>query len=423
MGDASTHAEADAAQVQAMVDLLHDCIAAGALGFSSSLGEGHVDGDGNPVPSRAAAFDEFVALAGAIRDHQGTTLEFIPTVGPIAPERMHLMADMSLAADRPLNWNLLGSLAGTEIYEDQLVASDIAAQKGAHVVALTLPDMMRMRASAMLDTLPGWREVTALDADARRAAIADPATRAALRAGAEQGVNQKLGVLSDWTLMEVAPTGDAALDEWVGRSLPEIADARGTDIVDVLIDVILPDRLPLSMVLPSLTPTLGRSDEGWAARVAVWKDSRVVLGGSDAGAHLDLMCHANYPSVVLGEVVRDRGLLSLEEAVRMMSEVPSRLYGLRDRGRVAEGYVADLVLFDPDTVASEPAQVRHDLPGGGERLFASATGIDRVLVAGVEVVVDGEVTAARPGTALRSGRDTETVTLATARRTSPTPTE
>jgi N-acyl-D-aspartate/D-glutamate deacylase len=422
MGDASTHAEADPAQVQAMVDLLHHCLRGGALGFSSSLGEGHVDGDGNPVPSRAASFDEFVALAGAIREHEGTTLEFIPTVGPIAPERMHLMADMSLAADRPLNWNLLGSLAGTEIYDEQLQASDIAAEKGAHVVALTLPDMMRMRASAMLDTLPGWREVTSLDAPGRRAAIEDPATRAKLRAGAEQGVNQQLGVLSDWRLMEVAPIGDPALDQWVGRSLPEIAEARGTDIVDVLIDVILPDRLPLSMVLPSLTPSLGRSDEGWAARVSVWKDSRVVLGGSDAGAHLDLMCHANYPSVVLGEVVRDRGLLTLEEAVRMMSEVPSRLYGLRDRGRVAEGYVADLVLFDPDAIGSEPAQVRHDLPGGGERLFATATGIEHVFVAGVEVVVNGEVTAARPGTALRSGRDTETVTLATARRTSPTAT-
>jgi N-acyl-D-aspartate/D-glutamate deacylase len=127
------------------------------------------------------------------------------------------------------------------------------------------------------------------------------------------------------------------------------------------------------------------------------------------------MCHANYPSVVLGEVVRDRGLLSLEEAVRMMTDVPARLYGLRGRGRVAEGHVADLVLFDPDTIASRPAQVRHDLPGGGERIYAEAVGIDRVIVGGVEAVVDGEFTSARPGVALRSGRDTETVTLAAAR--------
>jgi N-acyl-D-aspartate/D-glutamate deacylase len=415
MGEAATRDPATPDQVDEMVRLLHESLEAGALGFSSSLGEGHVDGANRPVPSRAATFAEFVALAGALRDHPGTTLEFIPTVGPITPERMELMADMSLAADRALNWNLLGSLAGTEIYEEQLRASDVAAARGAHVVALALPDMMRMRASTLLESLPGWREVVRLDPAGRRAAIADAATRAQLREGAERGIDQALGVLSDWNLMEIAPTAGANAERWVGKSLTEVAAERGTDIVDVLVDVVLPDRLALSVVLPSLTPSLGRSDAGWAARVAVWKDPRVVLGGSDAGAHVDLMCHANYPTVVLGEVVRDRGLLSLEDAVRMMTSVPARLYGLRERGRVAVGFVADLVVFDPTAIASEPARVQHDLPGGGERLSASARGIDRVLVAGVPVVVNGETTDARPGTVLRSGVHTETVTLAMAR--------
>ena len=125
-------------------------------------------------------------------------------------------------------------------------------------------------------------------------------------------------------------------------------------MVDVLIDVVLADGLTLFAVLPSLTPSLGRTDEGWAARTAVWRDPRVMLGGSDAGAHLDLMCHANYPTVVLGEVVRDRGLLSLEEAVEMMTDRPARFYGLTGRGRIAEGAHADLVVFDPDRVG-EPA--------------------------------------------------------------------
>jgi N-acyl-D-aspartate/D-glutamate deacylase len=415
MGDDATSKPATTEQTAAMVTLLHDSLAAGALGFSSSLGEGHTDGANQPVPSRAAEFSELVALAGALRDHPGTTLEFIPTVGPIAPERMELMADMSLAADRALNWNLLGSLSGTEIYEEQLAASDVAAARGAHVVALTLPDMMRMRASTLLESLPGWREVVNLSPAARRAAGADPAGRRALREGAERGINRALGVLSDWTLMEIAPSEDASAEPYVGMSLPEVAAARGTDIVDVLIDVVLPDRLALTIVLPSLTPTLGRSDEGWAARVDVWKDSRVVLGGSDAGAHVDLMCHANYPTIVLGEVSRDRGLLSLEDAVQMMTSVPAGLYGLRDRGRIAEGAVADLVVFDPQTIASDTATVRRDMPGGGERLFAPARGIDRVLVGGVAIVVDGETTGARPGTVLRSGVHTETVTLAMVR--------
>ncbi len=412
MGADATRAEATPEQLAAMTELVEESLAGGALGFSSSLGEGHTDGDGRPVPSSSAGLDEFVALAGALRSHPGTTLEFIPSVGPIPAERVQLMADMSLAADRPLNWNLLGSLASEEIYEQQLEASDRADAVGAHVVALTLPDMMRMRASTLLPGIPGWREVTELDLDGRRAGIADPATRERLRAGAEKAARRSMGVLSDFALMEVSDPDSA----WVGRSVGEIAESRGTDVVDVLIDVVLADGLTLFAVLPSLTPSLGRTDEGWAARTAVWKDPRVMLGGSDAGAHLDLMCHANYPTVVLGEVVRDRGLLSVEEAVQMMTDRPARFYGLKERGRIQEGWHADVVVFDPDRVASQPVRLVDDLPGGGERLDAGSLGIRHVLVAGDEVVRDGRVTGERPGRVLRSGRDTETVTLADARR-------
>ena len=408
MGDDATRAEASPEQLAAMVALVGESVAGGALGFSSSLGEGHLDGEGRPVPSSSATSGEFIALAGALRDHAGTSLEFIPTVGPIPEDRMQLMADMSLAADRPLNWNLLGSLASEEIYEQQLEASDLAEAVGAHVVALTLPDMMRMRASTLLPGLPGWRPVTDLGLEGRRAAIADPETRQQLRAGAEKAARRSMGVLSDFALMEISDPGSP----WVGRSVGEVAEARGTDVVDVLIDVVLADGLTLFAVLPSLTPSLGRTDEGWAARTAIWKDRRVMLGGSDAGAHLDLMCHANYPTVVLGEVVRDRGLLSWEEAVEMMTDRPARFYGLTGRGRIAEGYHADVVVLDPDRVGSGPVTLVHDLPGGGERLHAGSVGITHVLVAGQEVVRDGDVTGERPGRVLRSGRDTETVHLA-----------
>jgi N-acyl-D-aspartate/D-glutamate deacylase len=408
MGEAATVGPATAEQLEAMAALVAESLAGGALGLSSSLGEGHVDGAGRPVPSRAAGPGELVALARVVRDHPGTTLEFIPTVGPIPEERMELMADLSLAADRPLNWNLLGSLASEEIYEQQLEASDVAADRGAHVIALALPDMMRMRADNLLPGLSGWRDVLTLDAAGRQAATVDPDRRATLRSGAERFARRAVGVLADFSLMEVADPQSA----WVGRSLGEVAEARGTDVVDVLIDVVLVDRLTLFMVLPSLAPSLGRSDEGWRVRTSVWKDPRVMLGGSDAGAHVDLMCHANYPSVILGEVVRDRGLLSLEEAVEMMTDRPARHYGLRHRGRVAEGWHADLVVFDPGDVASLAATTLHDLPGGGERLYAASRGIEHVFVAGREVLAQGEVTDERPGTVLRSGRDTDTVSLA-----------
>ena len=249
-------------------------------------------------------------------------------------------------------------------------------KKGAHVVALTLPDLMRLRASRVLEDLPGWREVVALGPEERQRAVADPETRRKLRAGAEEAVRRGLGAIAQPELLEIAdaPAGSAA-ETLVGRSIADVAAERGADPVDILIDVVLPDRLPFTMVFPSLVPSLGRSDEGWHVRASVWRDDRTVLGGSDAGAHADLMCHANYTTMLLGESVRDRQLLTLEDAVHQLTDVPARLYGLRDRGRVAEGWIADLVVFDPARVGSGPPQVREDLPGGGERLYVEARGI------------------------------------------------
>ena len=155
LGDAAVSEPATPEQVAAMIELLHQAMADGALGLSSSNGP-HVDGNGDPVPSRAAGHDELVALARAVGDHPGTSLEFIPGMGEIGPEAADLMADMSLAAGRPLNWNLLGNLSPTPIYAQQLTASDRAAARGSLVVALTLPDIMRMRSDAMLESLPGW---------------------------------------------------------------------------------------------------------------------------------------------------------------------------------------------------------------------------------------------------------------------------
>src|SRR5947209_9412219 len=178
-----------------------------------------------------------------------------------------------------------------------------------------------------------------------------------------------------------------------------------------MLDVVLAEALPVSVAFPSLTPSLGASDESWQVRAKVWKDDRVVLGGSDAGAHLDLMCHANYTTEVLSNAVRERGLFTLEEGVRELTDVPARLYGLRQRGRVEDGWIADLVVFDPDQVGSEPARARYDMPGGACRLYAESRGIAHVFVRGREIVADDKMTGDLPGTVLRSGVDTETVTV------------
>jgi N-acyl-D-aspartate/D-glutamate deacylase len=145
-------------------------------------------------------------------------------------------------------------------------------------------------------------------------------------------------------------------------------------------------------------------------RAELWDDPRAMIGGSDAGAHLDRMCGAPYPTTWLRDCLHGRKLTTVENAVRLMTSAPAALFGLTGRGVLAEGSVADVVVFDPDAIDSGDAELVADLPGGSARLTATSSGIRRVLVNGEPVVIDGALTGATPGTLLRSGVHTETVT-------------
>jgi N-acyl-D-aspartate/D-glutamate deacylase len=151
-------------------------------------------------------------------------------------------------------------------------------------------------------------------------------------------------------------------------------------------------------------------DEDWITRVKIWRDARTVVGASDAGAHLDFLATFNYSTAMLGKAVRERGLMPIEEAINMLTDVPARLYGIKERGRIAAGWHADIVVIDPTTIGPQPVRMRFDLPTDAPRLFGGADGIAHVLVNGTEIVDNGEFTDARPGPLFRSGRDTETVT-------------
>ena len=146
--------------------------------------------------------------------------------------------------------------------------------------------------------------------------------------------------------------------------------------------------------------------ESWRLRIESWRDPRVVLGASDAGAHLDLLATFDWATRFLA-LARDMEVMPLEEAVHRITGVQADLYGLAGRGHIREGAVADLVLFDPDSIGPGQATWREDLPGGAGRLYGEATGIERVLVDGREVVVAGCLTGEQPGHVLRSGRDTQ----------------
>lgn len=320
------------------------------------------------------------------------------------------MGAMSLAADRPVNWNVLGvSALNPAGHGRQLEASTRAAERGATVVALTLPHAMQVRFSFLsgfiLEGLPGWREVIALPVPQRIDALRDPEVRHRLAAGATSPEAGILRALANWKILELAETFAPENQAYAGRSVGQVSSELGKEPFDALLDIVVADGLRTGI----RPPAFGDEEADWSLRTKVWQDPRTIVGGSDAGAHLDMMCGAVYTTAVLAGVRRFGGI-SLEEAVHQLTDVPARFYGLLRRGRVQPGWWADLVAFDPARVDHGPERTRHDLPGGAARLYAEATGIEHVYVNGTEVVDAGRLTGALPGALLRSGRDTETVT-------------
>ena len=352
-----------------------------------------------------------IAQARATGEHPGTTLEFIPTVGEFSDEDMERMAGMSRAANRPLNWNVLQPTPfNPKLHENQLSASDYAAERGGRVVALTLPQTMELRLNLrsgfVLDALPGWAAVVALPIPERIQALKDPAVREQLRKGAASPEAGVLGMLAQWKRFKIAETFTEANRHYEGRTLGEIATELDRDPFDLMLDISLSEELETSFI--PIFPDGGA--EGLKLRAEIWKDPRTVIGASDAGAHLDMIHTFTYSTWLLGKAVRAHGLLSLEEAVHQLTDVPARLYGIRDRGRIEEGACADVVVFDPERIGSGEPYTRRDLPGGAGRLYADAVGVEHVLVNGYEIIERGTYTGELPGTVLHSGRDTKTVT-------------
>jgi N-acyl-D-aspartate/D-glutamate deacylase len=259
---------------------------------------------------------------------------------------------------------------------------------------------------AVIDGLPGWREVFALPIPERMQRLADPVVRKRLDQAAHSEEAGILAALAHWENLVIDETFSTTNEGLTGRTVGAIAAERGLDPFDALVEVVLADGLRTG-----LRPPIPESEADWELRARVWEDPRTVVGGSDAGAHLDMMCGAIYSTSMLGDGVRKRGLLSWEAAVRQLTDVPARLYGLRHRGRVAEGWFADMVVLDPDRVGHGPEHTRDDLPGGASRLYAEAEGIEHVLVNGTEIAEHGDLTGATPGTVLRSGVDTDSVVV------------
>ncbi len=410
MGERANSEAADATDLESMKALLRESLGAGGLGFSSTLSPTHNDMEGKPVPSRFAAHPELLELAGVCSEFPGTVLEFLPGTKEFDEDVYQLMTSMSLAAQRPLNWNVFVP-GNPAIDKSQLGATDYARARGADVIALTpaqpVITRINLHSAFIFDAFHGWEETMRLPIPQRIAALQQPALRRRLNEGAhaeESGVFVFMAGWAGYTVDEVVLEKNKHLE---GRTIGDIASAQGKGAFDTLLDLAIEEGLKTSFI----PLRYGDDHASWKNRVAAWSDSRTVVGASDAGAHLDMIDTFSFSTQLLSNAVSKRRLLSVEQAVHHLTEVPAKLVGLQERGLLKEGYCADIVVFDLDTVACGETYTRHDLPGGAGRLYADAHGIAHVYVNGEEIIRHNEFTGALPGKILRSGTDTATVAM------------
>jgi N-acyl-D-aspartate/D-glutamate deacylase len=380
-----------------MQRLLRGALEAGAWGWSTTVSPTHAGPSGEPVPTRLAANEERVALGRTLAEFNRGIIEILPPsiTKPDAADRAHLRA-VALTSGRPVFFLVFDAEARGYV--------EATAQEGAQLYALlrAIPFNPRftLKKTTFFSNLDVWDVVMAKPVDERLAVFRDPDRRAELREAAMQRQRRRPGVpgrFIPWPGLVVSKTALAIHRPLEGRRLVELAEEQKTHVADVMLDLAVAEGLDTEFQL------LTRSADEEATLADFVKTGHAIPSQSDAGAHLNTnYCTAGESSYVLGHWVRDRQLMTLEDAVRRYTFQPARIMGLRDRGLVREGLAADLMVFDLARIGVQEDEIVRDGPNGTPRRVQRAEGVDHVIVGGQVVLDHGEPTGALPGRVLRA---------------------
>jgi len=388
MGEQATEREADAGEIAAMRAIVAGALRDGALGFATSKSPTHVGYQGRPVPSRAASRAEIDALAGALGDAGHGVMQCTIGAGLFLDE----LEQIQRAIRRPISWTaLLGGMLGPNGHRGVLDRAAKRQAEGVRVVPQVscrpLLFEFQFKAPFPYEALPCFKPVSQADLAGKKRLYADAAFR---RAFGEQARRWRETVIS-W-----CPT-EPVLEE---RSVAEVAAERSVDPVDLVLDLALASDLEARFRIG-----IFNIDDDVVAELL--SSPAAMLGLSDAGAHASQLCDAGAPTTLLGKWVREKRVLTLEEAVRRLTSEPADVFGIRDRGRLAVGLAADLAIFDPASVGCAPVRRVHDFPAGADRLVADAHGIRGVFVEGTLIREEGrdalDAKSPLPGRVLRGG--------------------
>ncbi len=400
MGEEATERPARPEEVARMRDLVRDALLAGAIGFATSKAATHVGHRGRPVPSRAADVSEIQSLAQVLGEVGDGILQ--ATVG----KELFLdeFAEIARTTGRPVTWTALlaGFSLGAGDHHEQLRRSEALAADGLPIFPQVTPRALmfeyQFRQPFLFEPMSLFKPVAAAGQKDKCRIYADPTFRAAFAERMEVGAKEDFRSSFAMTVISQC-SQEPELEE---RLLFDVARERQARPTDLALDLALATNLEARFRMP-----VANYDESEVEPLL--KSPCTVIGLSDAGAHASQLCDACLPTYLLGHWVREKGAFTLEQAVRMLTSRPAEVFGLLDRGRIALGVPADIVVFDPAVVGSGRIRRRYDLPAGADRLVVDAEGIEAVVVNGTVVRRSGQdlldaAVDAMPGRLLRRGR-------------------
>jgi N-acyl-D-aspartate/D-glutamate deacylase len=399
MDKAAWDRNATADEIADMQRMLRIAMEEGAWGWSTTNSPTHAGPQGQPVPTRLANDEERVALGRTLGEFNRGIIEILPPGAgqPTEADRLHLL-DVARASGRPVFF--LGFDASARGFVEE------SAREGAQLYnllrAIPFNPRITLKKTTYFANLDVWDVVMAKPFDEKMALLTNPEKRAELREAALQRQRRRPGVLGRFIKWKAMVVSKAALEKnraLEGRPLTELAEQLGKHVADVMLDLAVEEKLETEFLLRSRT---AEEDVEMAEYV---KTGHAIPSQTDAGAHLNTnFCTAGESTYVLGEWVRERQLLSLEDAVRRFTFQPASIMGLHDRGLVRQGMVADLMVFDLAKLGVKEDEITRDGPNGSPRRVQGATGVDHVVVGGEVVLNHGQHTGALPGRVLRAGR-------------------
>ena len=398
LGDESMERAATEAETQTIANLLKDSMLAGAFGFTTTNAGQHVGYQGRPLACRLADNKELLAYCEVLKELNRGTIEVALTndVSRVSASERELLDLLLRASGRPVTWLALLNRDDDEHATQNTLTevSDLIA-RGGIPQSTCRPFIIQidLRTPFIFANMECWNPVLNRDVAEQKKILQSDNFRTAFK----EALKRPLIFSSRWEVMTVLEVQNKSLEHLIGMNIAEIAAKEGEDPVDMFLDLAIRDELAMQF-----NYELFNSNEALIPDLIT--DPRIMIGLSDGGAHVDALCDAGYCTYLLGHWVREKEVMTLERAIQRITTEPANLFGITQRGRIAEGLAADFAIFDLTTVGSDKTgEMRYDLPGGGRRLVVPSRGIEYTVVNGDILYAHGKDSGARTGTVLRSG--------------------